>query len=92
VRNRICLPVFFAEVCQKLCNKADLETKSRKHSFPSEEKSFCFPFRPPDGASDDDGLVFSRNERFDVKKPGPFFPNSANNFFLNKVILWGQSN
>ena len=36
--------------------------------------------------SDGDGdLIFSRNERFDVKKPGPFFPNSANNFFLNKV-------
>ena len=29
--------------------------------------------------------IFNRNERLDVKKPGPFFPNSANNFFLDKV-------
>jgi receptor-type tyrosine-protein phosphatase N len=30
--------------------------------------------------------LFNRNERLDVKKPGPFFPNSANNFFLDKLI------
>ena len=30
--------------------------------------------------------VFNRRERLDVKKPGPFFKNSANNFFLDKVI------
>ena len=29
--------------------------------------------------------VFSRNERLDVKKPGPFYINSKNDFFLNKV-------
>lgn len=29
--------------------------------------------------------VFSRNERLDVKKPGPFFKNSQNNFFLDKL-------
>ncbi len=29
--------------------------------------------------------IFNRNERLDVKKPGPFFKNSANNFFLDKV-------
>ena len=32
-------------------------------------------------------LIFNRKGRLDVKKPGPFFPNSANNFFLNKVTL-----
>ena len=31
--------------------------------------------------------IFNRNERLDVKKPGPFFKNSANNFFLDKVSL-----
>ena len=30
-------------------------------------------------------LIFNRKGRLDVKKPGPFFPGSANNFFLNKV-------
>lgn len=34
--------------------------------------------------------VFSRNERLDVKKPGPFFKNSQNNFFLNKLIDGNQ--
>jgi hypothetical protein len=29
--------------------------------------------------------VFDRRERLDVKKPGPFFTNSPNNFFLDKV-------
>jgi hypothetical protein len=29
--------------------------------------------------------VFDRRERLDVKKPGPFFTNSQNNFFLDKV-------
>ena len=31
--------------------------------------------------------VFDRRERLDVKKPGPFFTNSQNNFFLDKVIF-----
>ena len=30
--------------------------------------------------------IFDRRERLDVKKPGPFFANSQNNFFLDKVI------
>lgn len=29
--------------------------------------------------------VFNRHERLDVKKPGPFFPNSQNNFYLDKI-------
>lgn len=29
--------------------------------------------------------IFNRRGRLDVKKPGPFYPNSANNFFLDKV-------
>jgi hypothetical protein len=29
--------------------------------------------------------VFDRRERLDVKKPGPFFTHSQNNFFLDKV-------
>lgn len=32
--------------------------------------------------------IFNRNERLDVKKPGPFYKNSANNFFLDKVLSW----
>jgi receptor-type tyrosine-protein phosphatase N len=51
---------------------------------PNSDESQEYFFIPADG--DDGSLVFSRNERFDVKKPGPFFPNSANNFFLNKII------
>jgi len=31
--------------------------------------------------------VFNRHERLDVKKPGPFFPNSRNNFYLDKIPL-----
>jgi len=30
--------------------------------------------------------IFDRSERLDVKKPGPFFANSQNNFFLNKLV------
>jgi len=30
--------------------------------------------------------VFDRRERLDVKKPGPFFANSPNNFFLDKLV------
>lgn len=30
--------------------------------------------------------IFNRNERLDVKKPGPFYKNSANNFFLDKLL------
>merc|ERR1712180_317427 len=30
--------------------------------------------------------VFDRRERLDVKKPGPFFTNSPNNFFLDKLV------
>ena len=29
--------------------------------------------------------VFNRHERLDVKKPGPFYPNSPNNFYLDKI-------
>merc|ERR1719412_627212 len=31
-------------------------------------------------------LTFNRKERLDVKKPGPFFPNSENNFFFKKLL------
>ena len=31
--------------------------------------------------------VFNRRERLDVKKPGPFYSNSPNNFYLDKVSL-----
>jgi len=30
--------------------------------------------------------VFDRKERLDVKKPGPFFTNSHNNFFIDKLV------
>ena len=29
-------------------------------------------------------FMFNRKERLDVKKPGPFYPNSENNFFIKK--------
>merc|ERR1712226_1244030 len=31
-------------------------------------------------------FTFNRKERLDVKKPGPFFPNSENNFFFQKLL------
>jgi len=30
--------------------------------------------------------IFDRRERLDVKKPGPFYANSQNNFFLDKLL------
>jgi len=30
--------------------------------------------------------VFDRRERLDVKKPGPFYSNSQNNFFIDKLL------
>ena len=45
-------------------------------------------FQPyQEAPSDSDRLVFSRNERLDVKKPGPYWPLSDRSYFLNKVIL-----
>jgi hypothetical protein len=32
-------------------------------------------------------FTFNRKERLDVKKPGPDFPNSENNFFFKKVLM-----
>jgi hypothetical protein len=32
-----------------------------------------------------DETIFNRNERMDVKKPGPFFESSPNNFYLDKM-------
>merc|ERR1711962_1444772 len=31
-------------------------------------------------------FTFNRKERLDVKKPGPFYPNSENNFFIKKLL------
>ena len=31
-------------------------------------------------------MLFNRKERMDVKKPGPFFEASPNNFYLDKII------
>merc|ERR1719232_101530 len=31
--------------------------------------------------------VFNRRERLDVKKPGPFYANSPNNFYLDKLPM-----
>ena len=38
-----------------------------------------------DNANPLGSFTFNRKERLDVKKPGPFFPNSENNFFFKKV-------
>ena len=35
--------------------------------------------------TDEDDVVFDRRERMDVKKPGPFFEASPNNFYLDKL-------
>ena len=31
-------------------------------------------------------MLFNRKERMDVKKPGPFFEASPNNFYLDKIV------
>merc|ERR1712223_1818964 len=38
----------------------------------------------PDNENSLGSFTFNRKERLDVKKPGPFFRNSENNFFFNK--------
>merc|ERR550517_766579 len=44
-------------------------------------------FQPyQEGPSNSDRLVFSRNERLDVKKPGPYWPLSDRSYFLNKLV------
>merc|ERR1712136_373778 len=35
-------------------------------------------------------FTFNRKERLDVKKPGPFFPNSENNFSFKKLLESGD--
>jgi len=42
------------------------------------------PFR--EAPTDSERLVFSRNERLDVKKPGPYWPLSDRSYFLNKIV------
>merc|ERR1712228_638584 len=39
----------------------------------------------PELMTDEDDVVFDRRERMDVKKPGPFFEASPNNFYLDKL-------
>lgn len=36
--------------------------------------------------SDSQKLVFNRNERLDVKKPGPYWPLSDKSYFLNQIM------
>merc|ERR1712025_1257207 len=38
----------------------------------------------PELIPEEDDVVFDRRERMDVKKPGPFFEASPNNFYLDK--------
>jgi protein tyrosine phosphatase len=40
----------------------------------------------PDNENSLGSFTFNRKERLDVKKPGPFFRNSENNFFFNKLL------
>ena len=39
----------------------------------------------PELIADEADAVFDRRERMDVKKPGPFFEASPNNFYLDKL-------
>jgi len=62
--------------------------------------NYDFDYEDSDATKDDDDVlyynpddepipvesVFDRRERLDVKKPGPFFTNSPNNFFLDKLL------
>merc|ERR1711970_1571738 len=62
--------------------------------------NYDFDYEDSDAAKDDEDVlyynpddepipvesVFDRRERLDVKKPGPFFTNSPNNFFLDKLL------
>jgi len=62
--------------------------------------NYDFDYEDSDASKDDDDVlyynpddepipvesVFDRRERLDVKKPGPFFTNSPNNFFLDKLL------
>ena len=61
--------------------------------------NYDFEYEDSDGDNQDDDIlyynsdiepiavesVFNRMERLDVKKPGPFYSNSPNNFYLDKV-------
>merc|ERR1711981_656312 len=40
----------------------------------------------PDNENSLGSFTFNRKERLDVKKPGPFFRNSENNFFFKKLL------
>ena len=39
-----------------------------------------------DNSLESNDVLFDRKERMDVKKPGPFFEASPNNFYLDKLI------
>jgi len=62
--------------------------------------NYDFEYEDSDGDNQDDDIlyynsdiepiavesVFNRMERLDVKKPGPFYSNSPNNFYLDKLL------
>ena len=40
----------------------------------------------PELIANEADAIFDRRERMDVKKPGPFFEASPNNFYLDKLV------
>jgi len=46
----------------------------------------------PDLIEDENDVVFNRHAREDVKKPGPFFEASPNNFYLDKLTYRYDNN
>ena len=54
-------------------------------TFPSYLSQPFLTFIDPELIPEEDDVVFDRRERMDVKKPGPFFEASPNNFYLDKL-------
>ena len=77
-------------------NYRNLQFVKSKNFFPVQFELFSFSLltyllnsfstiSDPDLIEDENDVVFNRHAREDVKKPGPFFEASPNNFYLDKL-------
>ena len=61
----------------------DFEYEDSRERQPEDDDDILY--YNPDNEPIEVESVFNRRERLDVKKPGPFYTNSPNNFFIDKI-------
>ena len=73
--------LFITEINKSFHKRADVcEKKTFNFNY-----DFIIIITDPELIANEADAVFDRRERMDVKKPGPFFEASPNNFYLDKL-------